>query len=81
MQSFKKKAKLNSIWQGYIISEKGRASLFSNMERYKLINIALNRAINVNFLVNSKFIMEVFILNDEYELSGLSRRKYFEKLL
>ncbi len=39
--SFKKRCKCNQVWQNYIVTENGRISVFSKMERMKLMNATL----------------------------------------
>lgn len=66
------------MWQNYIVSEGGKLSQFSNMERIKLASKSLHQAININFLLESKYIIDIFPLNEYYELFGKSRKVYFE---
>ena len=48
--SFKKRLKADIIWQGHILTETGRVSQFSNMERLKLINSTILKAFNVYYV-------------------------------
>ena len=39
--SFKKRRKINTLWKKYQVTENGRISLFSSLERIKLVNRAI----------------------------------------
>ncbi len=48
------------------------------MERIKLASNALYRAVNINYLLESGMIVDVFPINEYYELNGKSRKLYFQ---
>lgn len=65
---------MNSIWKKYSISETGRTSLFSTMERMKLTNLALGEKVNFSILFSRKLAEAAFCLNDDFELHGKSHK-------
>lgn len=44
--------------------------MFSSMERLKLINSTLNKAINITYLLNRHYLIDIFAINDDFELFG-----------
>ncbi len=68
--SFCKRGKLYNIWKNYIVTETGRTSHFSLMERMKLVNQIIISSMNINFLIEKGNINKIFALNDNYELFG-----------
>lgn len=78
--SFKKKCKILTIWRKYQISESGRVSNFSIMERLKLVNLMIYQTINVPYLLNGGLMSKIFALNDHYELFGKSSKVHFSQL-
>ncbi|CAK59659.1 unnamed protein product (macronuclear) [Paramecium tetraurelia] len=69
--------KLNAIWKQYCVTETGKISLFSNMERIKINNLALDEKINFTILISDKFVSAKYCLHDNYEIQGKSKRKFF----
>lgn len=78
--SYAKQFKYESLWQKYIVTESGEGSLFSSMERLKLVNSTISKAVNLNFLVQRGFVKAAFPLNDPYELQGRTRRQLYTQL-
>ncbi|CAD8208434.1 unnamed protein product [Paramecium octaurelia] len=76
--SYKKKSRINTIWKKYQVSESGRISVFSIMERIKLANYLVNQAINIPYIFNKSYLEQIFGLNDQYELNGLSNKRFFQ---
>lgn len=54
------------------MTESGKISLFSSMERLKLAFSTVSKAIKPNFLMDNKVLKNVFALNDNFELLGQS---------
>lgn len=50
------------------------------MERLKLVNSTLLRAINIHFMITKEFVTKIFYLNDSYELLGESMEPLFQPL-
>lgn len=78
--SFNKFSKLEAIWKNYQITENGRVSLFSCMERVKLVHKMVHNSSNFQYLIENKLVDQVFALNDEYELFGKSVQWLFEPI-
>ena len=78
--SFKKKSKLNALWKNYQLTENGKVSLFSAMERLKLVNSTMLKAINIHHMITKEFVTKIFYLNDSYELFGERMEALFTPL-
>ncbi|CAD8182922.1 unnamed protein product [Paramecium pentaurelia] len=72
--------KINALWKQYCITETGKISLFSNMERMKINNLALDEKINFTILISDKFVLAKYCLHDNYEIQGKSKRSFFVPL-
>lgn len=75
--SFKKQIKCQALWKNYQVTESGKISLFSSMERLKLAFSTVSKAIKPNFLMDNKVLKNVFALNDNFELLGQSQKRLF----
>jgi hypothetical protein len=71
---------MNSIWKKYRVSETGRISLFSPMERLKLNNLVLSERVNFSILFSRDLAIAAFCLNDDFELHGKSHKNYFDPI-
>lgn len=76
----KKSYNCKVIWKHYINTENGRCSLFSNMERLKLVNSTILKCLNINYILNQHLIEKVFPLNDLYELNGKSNMEIVQPM-
>lgn len=76
--SSSKQKKCQVVWKNYVVSENGRTSLFSQMERIKLVYSTLEKTLNVNFIIDSNFLTKIFPLNDPFELKGNSKKPLFD---
>jgi hypothetical protein len=54
--NFKRRTKIGNIWKKYEVTENGRISVFSMIERLKLVDAIIIKTINVNFVTNKKII-------------------------
>jgi hypothetical protein len=54
--SYKRRCKINTIWKKYEVTESGRISLFSSMERLKLTYASILQTINLNYQLNCDYI-------------------------
>ena len=57
--NFKRRTKIGNIWKKYEVTENGRISVFSMIERLKLVDAIIIKTINVNFVTNKKIIEQV----------------------
>lgn len=71
---------MNSIWKKYTVTETGKISLFSTMERMKLNNLALGERVNFSILFSRNLAISAFCLSDEYELFGKKNKSLFDPL-
>jgi hypothetical protein len=55
--SFNKVTKLNCLWKKYHITENNRISVFSVMERLKLVYSTINKTININYLLQNQYAL------------------------
>jgi hypothetical protein len=55
-QAFSQRNRLNAVWAKYQICETGKTSIFSTMERIKLINMATSEHINFNTLLSNDLV-------------------------
>ncbi|CAD8106362.1 unnamed protein product [Paramecium primaurelia] len=78
--AFSSQIKLNSIWKKYRVTETGRISLFSTMERMKLNNLALGEKINFSILFSRHLAISAFCLSDDFELFGKTNKALFDPL-
>lgn len=76
--SFKKKTKINQIWKNYVVSQTGRVSQISNMERVKLINLSIQKAANLYYLQEKDYIKQYFYMNDQFDLFGKTYKYIFK---
>ncbi|EAR99585.2 calcium-activated chloride channel protein (macronuclear) [Tetrahymena thermophila SB210] len=75
--SFQKKVKLNQAWVKYEVTQNGKQSLFNNMERLKIVNLAIQKAVNLYYLQEKGYIKQSFFLNDIYDLEGKTYKYIF----
>ena len=54
------------------MAENSKLSLFNSMERIKLITGAIQRSLNLDYLIQNKIIEKFYCVNDLYELQGES---------
>ena len=55
--TFKRRTKINTIWKKYEVTENGRISIFSTMERLKLVYAAIMQSININYLISTQYLL------------------------
>ena len=79
--SFKKRWMMSMLWKKFQVTETGYTSIFSCMERLKLVTSTINHGMNLNYLIEQKYIKSVFALNDDYELHGSNKRKQLSMTL
>ena len=70
--AFSQRNKLNALWKKYCITETGKTSIFSVMERLKMNSLCLGEKISFNMLFSEEYVLSTFCLNDSYELHGTS---------
>ncbi|KAL4457094.1 hypothetical protein ABPG74_014732 [Tetrahymena malaccensis] len=75
--SFQKKIKINQAWVKYEVTQSGKQSLFNNMERLKIVNLAVQKAVNLFYLQEKGYIKQSFFLNDIYDLEGYTYKYIF----
>lgn len=56
VQTFKSRCKVNIIWKKYEVSESGRISIFSLMERIKLVYASVLQNVNINYLISGQYV-------------------------
>ncbi|KAL4508263.1 hypothetical protein ABPG72_003567 [Tetrahymena utriculariae] len=75
--SFQKKVKINQAWVKYEVTQNGKQSIFNNMERLKIVNLAVQKAVNLYYLQEKGYIKQSFFLNDIYDLEGQTYKYIF----
>lgn len=73
--------KCESIWQHYQVTESGKSSVLSPIERLKLAYQTIQNCINLNYLQSNKYIVHYYILNDPYQLQGESKSQLLQPVM
>ena len=66
----------DKFWERYIVNEKYSRSIFSNTDKIKIMDNAIQNCVLINNLKYEGYLKAYFPLHNEYELEGWVRVKY-----
>ena len=73
------KDELDRFWVRHIVNENRELSIFSNTDKLKIMDRAIQNTFLVYNLKHYKYITGYFPLHNEYELTGMIRMKNLQE--